>query len=80
MTPTQKLKAEISKLTHELDILANEPHSVEGVTIKMQWVLKRRLEDTIMQGSPTSSVTTDDKIVVFDDESPDYIRSSQEEI
>ncbi len=80
MTPTQKLKAEIEKLKHDLDIVVNEPNTSDGVTIIMEWRLKRRIEGQIMSGSAISSVTTDPNPVSFDDEHPDYIRSSQEEI
>lgn len=76
MTPYQKLKAEVAKLKSDLDIVVNEPYSVNGITISMEWKLKRRVENAIMAGSPIEIKKED----LFDDEHPDYIRSSQEEI
>lgn len=79
MTPYRKLKDKVARLERDLDIVVNEPYSVSAITITMEWKLKRRTENAIMSGNPTE-IEEIKKEDLFDDENPDYIRSSQEEI
>ena len=78
MSPYQKLKAEVAKLKQDLDIVVNEPFSMRGLEIAHQWKLNRKMEESIMAGSVSDETEKYEK--PFDDENPDYIRSSQEEI
>jgi len=58
MNSYQKLKAENLKLRQQLDTLANEPDSDNGLLIKTLWRMNRKTESYIMSGNPTNDNDT----------------------
>jgi hypothetical protein len=52
MTTYQKLKHENDKLKQDLMHLVNYPESVRSAQIKLEWMLKKKMEDAIWAGNP----------------------------
>lgn len=54
MTTYQKLKAENLKLKQQLDIVCNEPDTLEAITIVHQYKFSRHAERVLMSGGPVN--------------------------
>jgi len=55
MTAYQKLKKENAKLKQDLYFLVNYPESATALKVKFEWLLKKKMEEQFMAGSPTTN-------------------------
>lgn len=54
MTTYQKLKEQNKRLREDLYHVINYPTSQRSLQIKLEWMLKKKMEEQFMAGNPTS--------------------------
>lgn len=57
LTPYQKLKKQVSTLKKQLDIVCNDPDTLEAMGIRVSWKIMRKVENEMMKGNPNPTTT-----------------------